>query len=193
MVRVLSENFLNGPSIIGHVFLAEMIDLANLRDRASILATIYSLDNYYYDILSRFAHLINDNIDFVKLLENYFKHTLPAKDELKLGIKREEEMKKLGNLIRSLDVSNENQTMVFHNFPISEIYDKKIVKASNFTSNRPKLINDFRSTITLNYDVVLPFHDKNYDPTSTDCTRSRMLPNFFSSPNYHSRFDTMPN
>ena len=105
----------------------------------------------------------------------------PYKSNSKFGIKKEEEMKKLGDLMRNLDIANENQTLVFNNISIDKIYDnEEIVKVSNFTSNRySKLIYDFRSTITLYYDVVLPFHNKNYDGNSTDCTSIRDLPDFY--------------
>ena len=90
-------------------------------------------------------------------------------------------MKKLGDLIHNLDLSNENQTMLFKkNDPIKQIYYEDFLSVSNFILHRrSKLINDLRSTSTLYYDVVLPFHDKNYNPTSIDCTQKRDLPMFF--------------
>ena len=176
---MLSETFLDRPSYIFTRLTRKRSTLKELRRRAFRLATIYSLDNYYYDILSRFVHLIDDNLDFVDLLANFVFDLLPVKDILKLGIKREEEMKKLGDLIRNLDLSNKNQTMAFNNLEINEIYDKQIAQVTNLTLHRrSKLIYDMRSTSTLYYDIFLPFHDKNYVPTYTDCTSKWDLPSF---------------
>ena len=137
-------------------------------------------DRYHYKLLSTILVLMEDDIDFIELLSDYYWDDFPFKYNLKKSEFKNKEMKKLGDLIRNLDLSDENQTMAFNNVPIDEIYDKRIVKASNFTLNRPSNLNyDFRSTITLYYDIVLPFHDKNYDPTSTDCAHYRDLPTFF--------------
>ena len=180
IVELLSEKYLNERSFIfsrlydTRFILKELyIRFTNLKDR------YYSDDRYKY--LNPIAALIRENIEFVDLLRSYFQHRFPYIDHLKFGIKREEEAKKLDDLIRNLDLSNENQTMVFHKIPTEDIYDReKILLVSNFTLNRySKLIYDFRSTITMNYDIVLPFHDKNYDPTLIDCTSARNLP-FFS-------------
>ena len=180
MVELLSGKFLNEPSNI-YTRVTEKLDvLKELRRRAFRLATIYSSEDYYYDLLIRFVHLMDDNLDFVDLLRNYFWNVLPIKDHLKFGIKRNNEVEKLGDLIHNLDFSNENQIMAFHNFGINEIYRQRIIQVSSFTLHgRSKLINDFRSTSKLNYDIVLPFHDKNYDPTSTDCTIRWDLPYFY--------------
>ena len=133
--------------------------------------------DYYDRLLNPILDLMDDNLDFVDLLWDYFWNELPNKDHLKFGIKKGEEVKKLSDLFLNLNVSNENQTLAFK---FDEIYNKRIVSVSNFTLNRPsKLIYDFRSTSTLYYDVVLPFHDKNYDENSTDCTTSLDLPYFF--------------
>ena len=180
MVELISEKFLNDETNIYARFIYEVSILKELRRRAFRLATIYSLDKYYSDLLIRFIHLIEDNIDFVYLLENYFSNALPVKNNLKLGIKRNNEVEKFGDLIHNLDFSNANQMMALDNLSIDVLYKKEILKVSDFTLHRrSRLIYDLRSTSTLYYDIVLPFHDKNYVPTSTDCTSRLDLPSFF--------------
>ena len=180
IVEMLSERTLNGraPNVIKNSNTKSVLYALwrRVNDLKSCLST-----PYYDELLNPILNLINDNIDFNDLLRNYYWSDLPTKDYLKFGIKKEEEMKKLDDLIRNLDVSNENQKMVFENLKIDKIYKKDIVKVSNFTLNRrSKLMFDFKSTSTLHYDVVLPFNDKNYDPTSTDCTHQQELPLFFT-------------
>ena len=136
-------------------------------------------DRYHYK-LTPILDVISENIDFTYFLISCFLNKLPTEDNVRSGFKREVEMKNLDDLIRNLDTSNENQTMAFNNLKIEEIYKQKIVKVSNFTLNRySKLIFDFRSTITLYYDIFLPFHDKNYVGDLDDCTHIRELPSFF--------------
>ena len=193
MVGLLSERYLNECPDIYYRLSDKVVVIRKLVRRVFKLRNTYSKKYPFNEQLTEFVNLMIDSIYFVNLLRNYFANQLPN-TILKPDIKREEEMQKLDDLIRNLDISNENQTIAFNNVKLDEIYDTAILTVHNFTMNRySRLIYDFRSTITMNYVIVLPFHNKNYDPTSTDCTRSRMLPNFFSSPNYHSRFDTMPN
>ena len=150
------------------------VRIVNLKDR-------YSTD-HYDKLLNPILDLMRDDFFFIGLLSGYFNNQFPLGDDLKSGIKIDREMDKLNDLIRNLDVSNVNQTMAFHKVRTYNIYYKKIVSVSNFTLNRSsKLINDLRSTSTL-YDVVLPFHNKNYDGTSTVCKRVQDLPGFFSLP-----------
>ena len=177
MVEMLSERNLNerGPNLIKNSNTGSVLNKLWLRvnDLKNSLST-----PHYDELLNPILDLIDNSIDFNDLLRDYYLSDLPTKDHLKFGIKKGEEMRKLDDLIRNLDVSNENQKMVFDNLKIDEIYKKSIVKPYNFTLHkRSKLIFDFRSTSTLHYDVVLPFHDKNYDPT--DCTRAEDLPWFF--------------
>ena len=154
--------------------------LQDLHFRVGKLIVRYSSD-HYIKLLNPIADLIQENIDFAYILLNdYFKDKFPRRDHLKSGIKKEGEMKKLENLIRNLDLSNENQTMVFNNLKIEEIYEKRIIIVTNFTLHRTsKLLKDLRSTSTLYYDVVLPFHDKNYDRNSNDSINVWFLPFFF--------------
>ena len=178
IVELLSETNLNNRKFIFETLDDRENVLKELRTRLVNLKDRYPTENYD-NLLNPNTDLIKDAIDFVDFLQSSFYNHFPRKDHLKLGIKMDEEMKKLGDLIRNLDVSNEAQTMVFHNISIGEIYHKQIALVSNFTLNRrSKLIYDFRSTSTLYYDVVLPFHDKNYDATSTDCTSKWDLPEF---------------
>ena len=180
MVNLLSEKYLNNNVGILDRLVKTRLFLQHLRTRVQNLNDRYS--NEYYDkLLHPIADLISDNIEFVlELFWNYTDEKLPDKDHLRFGIKKDEEIRKLGDLIRNLDVSNENQTMAFKGVNINEVYRQQIIKISNFTLNRrSKLINDLRSTITLYYDVVLPFHDKNYDENKTDCTQRWDLPRFF--------------
>ena len=122
---------------------------------------------------------MKNDITFGYLLWDYFNGGFPNYSILKFGIKNIVEVNKHRDLIRNLDVSNENQTMAFHNIPPEDAYREEIVSVSNFTLNRhSKLIYDFRSTSTLYYDVVLPFHDKNYDEIY--CTHRWELPGFYS-------------
>ena len=172
---MLSEDYMNDDSYVFISLLKTHKVLIGLYNRTENLT-----HRYHYKALSSILDLMKNDVDFVTVLLGYIWDILPTMDLLKLGIKKEEEMNKLGDLIRNLDVSNKNQTMAFNNVKIDEIYKKSIVKPYNFTLNRrSKLINDFRSTSTLYYDVVLPFNDKNYDPTSTDCRASRDLPFFY--------------
>ena len=143
-----------------------------------------SLKNRYssaqYDkLLNPIEALMNEETVFPYLFWFYFKDYFPSKEIVRSRINRSEEVKNFGDLIRNLE-SNENQTMALRHQTIDEIYHHGIVKVSNFTLNRhSKLINDFRSTSTLYYDVILPFNDKNYDGNSANCTRLQDLPWFF--------------
>ena len=149
------------------------------------LRTHYETDNHYNNLLKPIEDLIGNSIMFSHLLKDYFLDVFPTEDYIKVGIKKEEEMKKLNDLILNLDLSNESQTMVFHNFPIDKVYKHRIVSVSKFTLNRrSKLIYDFRSISTLYYDVLLPFHNKNYDPTSINCTSRSDLPSFLEYHDY---------
>ena len=179
---MLSEKYLNERSdILSKLHERERV-LGNLGFKFDNLKKRYSTE-YYDNLLLPISNLIHKNYYFPYLLRSYY-----FSDKFSLiinvfGIKMEEEVKKLGDLIHNLDLSNENQIMAFHNLEINEIYEKSILSVSRFTLNRrSKLIYDFRSTSTLYYDVVLPFHDKNYDPSSTDCTRTQDLPKFFTDP-----------
>ena len=179
MVELLSEKYLNNHTDIKSKLTHTRNTLENLWIRFRNLKNRYSTDQYD-ELLNPIEALLHEESVFPYLFWSFFKDYFPGMDLLKLGIKREEEMKKLGDLIHNLDLSNENQTMAFHKFPINEVHQQGIVKVSNFTLHRrSKLINDLRSTSTLYYDVVFPFNDKNYDETSTDCTHVQDLPWFF--------------
>ena len=178
MVELLSEKNLNNPTDIILRLDDTKEDLLKLYTRFDNLKKHYSTE-HYNKLLNPIAELIGDDIDFVYILWNYFSNYFPDIDNLKSGFKRDEEVKKLGDSIRNLDLSNKSQTMAFYNISIDEIFEQEIVQVSNFTLNRSfKLINDLRSTSTLYYDVVLPFHDKNY-VNSTDCTHHWDLPEFY--------------
>ena len=74
--------------------------------------------------------------------------------DLKSEFTKEEEVKQLSDLIRNLDLANENQLMSLQNIPIDYVYPKQIVSVSNFNLDRySKLIYDFRSTSILYYDI----------------------------------------
>ena len=181
IVGLLSEKYFNERSIVPITYRLDdtRLILSKLKDRLVNL-WIRNYTDHYNKLLKPIKDLIQGNIYFVYLLSFYYFGELPNQDNLNSGIKKEEEMKKLGDLIRNLNASNKNQTMAFNNISIEEIYEKQIVKVSNFTLNRySKLTKDLRSTSTLYYDVVLPFHNKNYDPTSTDCKQKQDLPMFF--------------
>ena len=179
IIELLSEKNLNNRTGIVFRLYSSMLILNKLKTRVFKLKNRYSTD-YYNRLLNPIQDLITENIRFIYLLIGYFDTKFPYMDDLKSRIKKEKEMKKLGDLIRNLDLSNENQIMAFNNLKIEGIYNQKIVQVSNFTLNRhSKLIYDFRSTSTLYYDVVLPFHDKNYDGTSADCTIRWDLPGFY--------------
>ena len=88
------------------------------------------------------------------------------------------QMEALREIVRDLDV-NANQTMVFENDFIEEIYKQPIVSRPRFTFNRAsKVLYDVASYGTLKYQIVLPFHDKLYDH-SRPCVSSFNLPRFF--------------
>ena len=164
------------------VYLIRLFDtqsvLKELQTRFANLKKRYSTV-YLNQLLDPIDDLMRDNLDFTYLLLRYFDDGYPLRSYLKFGIKKEEEMKKLEAVLRNLDLSNENQAMAFHNISVDEIYEKSILSVSNFTLNRhSKLIYDFRSTTTLYYDIVLPFHDKNYDE-KLDCKRKFHLPDFY--------------
>ena len=170
--ELLSEYYLNNPTDIIYRLGLTKIALQDLWVKVDKLNSRYN-----YKPLSSILNKIDKNIDFVGLLWSYFANRFPSTYNSTYG---DEEFKKLGNLIRNLDVSNENQMMAFHNLPIGEIYHQQIVLVSNFTLNRDsKQPSAFKITSTLYYDVVLPFLDKNYDESSTDCTQKRNLPLFF--------------
>ena len=175
IVNLLSEKNLNERNYL---------QLRLYRTKAVLEELEYRVFNlnyrYHYKSLSSIVDLISQNIVFINLLKSYDKNGFPQVNHLKSGIEKLEEMKKLGDLIRNLDLSNENLTMAFHNLKIDEVYKSRIVKVSKFTLNRrSKLFYDFRSTITMYYDIFLPFHDKNYDETSTNCTNIHGVPLFF--------------
>ena len=179
MVELLSEKYLNNNTDIVFRLYNSTWALNNLYSRFLTLKNRYSVD-YYNRLLNPIADLIGENIDFFYLLIDYFENRFPLSDNSKSGIERKEEMKKLSDLTRNLDVSNKNQTMVLNNLSIDEIYSKRIVQVSNVTLHKIfKLVKDFRSRSTLHYDVVLPFNDKNYDANSTDCTRAKDLTWFY--------------
>ena len=181
MVELLSERYLNGRRSSRLIIMRRVLEelytrFGNLKDR-------YTTD-YRDKLLNPIKDLMANSIDFVKLLKSYDNQRFPYTDYLKFGIERAEEVKKLRALIRGLRyirLPNENYKMAFHNVPFNKIYDEGIVQVSNFTLNRrSKLFYDLRSTSTLYYDVVLPFHNKDYDPTSTECTIGWDLPFFFN-------------
>ena len=178
IVELLSEKKLNERRFISSSINYARRVLINLSVRFDLLKITYSTD-YYNKLLNPISDLINDAVDFTHLLNGYFVYDqFPDKDSLKFGIKKQNEVKKLKDLILNLNVSNENQTLAFHDDKISQIYISKLVSVSNFTLNRSsKLINDFSSTSTLYYDVVLPFNNKNYD--EIHCTPYWDLPDFF--------------
>ena len=134
-------------------------------------------------LLNSIQNTMRQTMDFVDVLEYYFKYNkLPQMSISKFGIKKEEEMDKLGALIRNPSLSNENQTMVFNNVKIEEVYYEGIVQVSNFTLNKDSEPNNvLKSTSTLYYNVVLPFNNKNYPTTYPICTKTSHLPKFFSS------------
>ena len=142
-------------------------------------------NRFLYGQLKSSSEIIGNNTEFIDLLITYYSDHFTDKDYIKFGIQKEREVKKLGDLLDNLDELNKNQTIAFHNnMPtfVDIIYLKEIVSVSNLTLNRrSKLIYDFRSTSTMYYDIVLPFNDKNYDETSTDCTSASDLPLFFNS------------
>ena len=179
MIDLLDEENLNDRTDIKTSLIHTKKLLRQLESRFDDLKNRYPTD-HYYKLLNPIADLLDDDLDLVYLLWNYFLDYFPDFNLLKTGFKRDDEVKRLGDLIRNLDLSNANQTMAFNNIAIDDIYNKTIVQVSNFTLHRPsKLKYDLRSTSTLYYDVVLPFHDKNY-VNSTDCTRAKDLPKFFS-------------
>ena len=175
MVGLLSKNLNKRKTIFASIDI-----LFSLLNRFEMLKKRYPSKNYT-TLLDPISDLITDDIKFANLLKGYYNSKFPQYGVSRFGIDEEEEFKKLGNLIRNLDLSNENQTMAFHNDHIDDIYGKMIVLPSNITLNtHSKLIFDPKSTSTLYYDVVLPFNDKNYKPNSPDCTSKNLLPLFFS-------------
>lgn len=87
------------------------------------------------------------------LNQQTIKERFPPMD-LKSEFTKEEEVKQLSDLIRNLDLANENQLMSLQNIPIDYVYPKQIVSVSNFNLDRySKLIYDFRSTSILYYDI----------------------------------------
>lgn len=147
------------------------VTLNGLYTRVNNLKKRYS--NEHFDkLLNPIEDLIKENIGFTGLLMSHFKNILPRVDDAKSGIKRLEEAKTLSYLIQNLDLSNQNQTLVFRNHRIDEIYNEEIVQVSNVTITR------FLKP-TLHYDVLLPFSNKNYDPFTKDCTDRFFLPMFF--------------
>ena len=183
IVELLSEWRLNGRYIISELESTQRV-LDYWRDRVINLKNRYSTD-HYDGLLNPIADLMAENIDFINDLWDYYRDVFPIRSKFDSAIKREEEMKKLNDLISNLDVSNENQTMVLQHIPVQQAYNEGIVSVLNFTLHRhSKRINDLRSTSTLYYDVVLPFHNKNYDPTSTDCTSGRDLPYLYKHNTY---------
>ena len=158
-----------------------MLDvLEELFSRFLNLKKRYSTDQYD-KLLNPIADLMGAEKVFPNLFWSYFNGFFKSMEISEFKIKKEIEVKKLGDLISNLNLSDESQTMVFHNLSIDVIYEQGIVKPYNFRLNsRSKIIYDFRSTSYLFYYVVLPFYDKYYDPTSTDCTRAEDLPWFFS-------------
>ena len=190
MVELLSEKYLNNRTDIESRLKYTILILNQLLIRVNNLKELFNgIDNlegpysriYYIKSLKSIADLMKDDYFFCYLLLDYFSGGFPNYSILKFGIKQNVEVNKLRDLIRNLEVSNENQTMAFHSIPPGDAYREEIVSVSNFTLNRhSKLIYDFRSTSTLYYDVVLPFHDKNYDENKTDCTHRWELPGFYS-------------
>ena len=180
IVELLSEKNLNIRTDI-------FTRLSHLEDVLDELDTRYDelRDRYLlgFPSLYRVSKIMDNTTSFVHyVLRAFFWSLFPYRYD-QLNIKRKNEIEKLGDLIRNLDLSNESQIMVFNNFKIDdeEIYGKKIVQVSNFTLHRrSKLVYDFRSTSTMYYDIVLPFHDKNYDPRTKDCTRAKDLPRWFT-------------
>ena len=179
-VELLSESYWNNHTAIGSRITRTQLNLPPLYFRFINLRELYT--GVYYDKpLESIENLIMDGRIFVNLLADYIYHNQFPSGNLRFGIKKWEEIEKLRDLLRSLDLSNEYQTMALNDYKIDEIYEKRIVLISNLTLNRrSKLNNDLRSTSTLYYDVVLPFHDRNYDENSTDCTQKQDLPMFFS-------------
>ena len=176
-----------------------LLSEANLNDPTDIFTRLAHITSVLRELDTRFAKLderyLGTSISWsiygvLKIMRNttHFVHYVlrclfwsqfPYSGDFS-SIETMNEIEKLEDLLRDLDLSNENQTIAFHNYKIKKTFEQNIVKVSNFTLNRySKLIYDFRSTSTMYYDVVLPFHDKNYDETSTDCTRARDLPTFY--------------
>ena len=185
MVEIISEKFWNNRTGISRRLYNTSSNLQDLIVRVAYLMHLYPTD-YHNKSLIPILNLMEDDTDFFDTLWDYAFTKLPRQDALKVGIKKEEEMKKLGDLISTCNLNlgtNENQTMVFDHLKIDEIYDRSIVQVSKFTLNRPsKPNNDFKSTSTLYYTIFLPFHDKNYDANSTDCAHYWEIPNFSSEP-----------
>ena len=164
---MLSESYLNNSTDI----LRRLYNTQNVL--GELYYKMYNLNyGYKYKSLSSILDKLTDNMDFVGVIQDYFNGFFPRMNHYKLGIKIWEEKKKLENIISNLDLSNENQTMALNNLKIDEIYEKRIVNVSNFTING-------HSKITLYYDVILPFHDKNYDEITLHCTHQRDLAVFF--------------
>ena len=179
IVELLSEKYLYNQTAFSTKFHRKAWSLQELYLRIIRLRIRYSKNYYINNSLTSIMKTMADDIDFTYTLWDYYSNHFPTKDVLKFGIKKEMEMKILSDLIRNLDVSNKSQVMAFHNDNIDEIYKKGIVLVSNFTLHRrSKLIYDFRSTSTLYYEIVLPFHDKNYDGNSADCSNFWELPSF---------------
>ena len=182
IVKLLSEKYLNNFSpIIFSKFTAPRKVVNELYTRLINLMNRHST-NYYDNLLNPIADLMRKNLDFIDLLDGYFnKNQFPQMSISKFGIKEEKEAKKLSNLISNEDLSNENQTMVFQNIPIQQVYREAIVVVSNFTLNRSsEPNNNLRSTSTLYYNVVLPFQNSRYPETYPRCTSQFNLPPFFS-------------
>ena len=180
---MLSEKYLNNRIDISSNRNYMISVLEDLRSRVGKLL-IHHPSERYFKSLFPIISLIQENIYFTNILRGYFRNEFPFGNHVLSGINKENEMKKLEDLIRNLDVSNKNQTMAFNGTKIYEIYEKSIVQVSNFTLHRTsKLSDDLSSTSTLYYDIVLPFHNKNYDANSTDCKPWFELPWFFSGLN----------
>lgn len=180
MLKLLSEEHLNDPYVAPYFNILDTratlnrvwFEFYELYDRSNGI-----ISDSNYKSLGSILDKIQKNMKFTDFLMEYFSNKLPTEDYIKFGFKKEAEMKKLGDLIRNLDISNDSQTIAYHNLSIGEIYEKRFVLVSNFTLHTHFYqVPTYAATSTLYYDIILPFHNKNYDSTSKDCTSRSRLP-----------------
>lgn len=133
-----------------------------------------------WNCLARFQESIRRGQDLTLSFAPFYRHQFQqALEGEHIRPTREQQFGVLRNALNHwFDSWNENQTMLFEADEIEETYEKEIVWPARFFLNPNKDKMDLENSLTILYEIVFPFHDKNYDDQK-HCEPAERLPLFF--------------
>ena len=132
-----------------------------------------------WNCLVGFQEAIQRGQDLTLSFAPFYRHQFQALDGQHIRPARKQQSMQLRNALNQLaDDVNENQTMLFESESFNEVYKKAIVWPSRFFLDPTKEPTDLQNALTILYEIVFPFHDKNYDKQKS-CLPAEELPFIF--------------